>query len=97
MNLILESLNARLLDNGRWVNVIGYLQSSAQVRAKGKRRSVGASEHGKGQDEYDEMPVVQTVLMWDAGAVRATEYEKTLEKQREAWRKTRHIHHQGTA
>jgi len=87
VNLILETVKSELLENGRWVNVIGYVQSTAQAHSRVKRRTPEADGH---KDQREVM--VQAVLMWDAGAIRANEYEKTMEAQREAWRKTRHLH-----
>lgn len=87
VNLVLETVQSELLHNGSWVNVLGYVQGGPQMqtKAKTKRSEIPPSNIGR-------EAMVQAVLIWDAGAIRANEYEKTMEQQREAWRKTGHLH-----
>lgn len=70
------------------MNVIGYVQAPPQTNDRVKRKRANADGH----NDREGGALVQAVLMWDAGAIRATEYEKTMERQREAWKKTRHLH-----
>ena len=85
VNHILEMLNSKLTKRGSWVNVIGYVQGAGETGGKRMRSGLDASSKSN-------TPVVQSVLVWDAGAIRPHEYEQTMEMQREAWRKTRHLH-----
>ena len=70
VKLVLESTKPSCLTRGTWVNVIGYVQEHfkpARSHAKNSRRNAVV-----------EIPRVQAVLMWDAGAVRLDKYEQTL-------------------
>ncbi|EXJ85840.1 hypothetical protein A1O1_06209 [Capronia coronata CBS 617.96] len=72
VNLILESTPSSVLERGRWVNVIGYVQNAHQ----GGRKRKATQLHNK------DLPVfVQAILMWDAGPLRIADYEATLEEQ----------------
>ena len=75
-----------MLETGRWINVIGYVKDLQQTHKATTTTSLVA------RSPWDlGLVLVQAVLIWDAGAVRVNEYEKTMEAQREAWRKTRHV------
>jgi Telomere capping, CST complex subunit len=87
VNLVIETVESGLLDNGSWVNVIGYVQGGPQLQNKAKTKRSGIPSRNTGHKA-----LVQAVLIWDAGAIKANEYEKTLEQQREARRKTRNLH-----
>lgn len=87
LNLILGTFKGELLETGRWVNVIGYVKGRQQTQKVTTRASLEASL----PRDLGEV-LVQAVLIWEVGAMRVNEYEKTMEAQREAWRKTRHVH-----
>ena len=87
VNLVLETIKGELLENGRWINVIGYVREIKQTQKANSRKKTAAT----GVVAVN-APMVQAVLMWDAGAMRVNEYETTMEAQREAWKKTRHTH-----
>lgn len=71
INLLLDTIKTDALPTGSWINIIGYLQHTSlpktRVSSSGRRRTV------------QDLPRVQAILMWNAGAVRVEEYEKTLE------------------
>ncbi len=87
VNLVLETFQGDMLENGRWINVIGYVKGRQQTQETSTGRSLEAD-----LPHLLEIVLVQAVLVWDAGAMRVDEYEKTVEAQREVWRKTRHLH-----
>ncbi|KAK5942775.1 hypothetical protein PMZ80_005341 [Knufia obscura] len=75
INLILETVKRPLLQAGSWVNVIGYVQSISAVK-----RRVSSSRTVKQQDMRTNLPKVQAVLFWDAGALRLDKYEEAIEQ-----------------
>ena len=93
VNLVLQTMGGQLLEPGKWINVIGYVQSQygIQVQPKPVIRPK-RKQLDKNLSEEPKRPLVQAVLIWDAGTAKAEEYEKILEAQREAWKKTRHLH-----
>lgn len=73
MNMALETTTKSCLQDGSWINVIGYVQSiprSTRRRASMSRPQVVA--HAP--------PQVQAVLVWDAGAVKVDQYEQTIKQ-----------------
>jgi hypothetical protein len=87
VNVILEITNSQLLRNGSWINVIGYVQHVPDVQ--GRRQQRGGST---GESRDDQLTVLQAVLVWDAGAIRVSEYEKVMEEHRKAQREARQVH-----
>jgi hypothetical protein len=87
VNVILETANSQELRDGSWINVIGYLQHVPDLQ--GRRQQRRNSTGGKGDDQ---LAVVQAVLIWDAGAIRASEYEKVMEEHRKVQREARQLH-----
>ena len=86
VNLVLETIKGEILENGRWINVIGYVRSGKE-RYDRRKKKADVSRKDMIQDV-----LVQAVLIWDAGIMRPQDYEKTMEAQREAWKTTRHVH-----
>lgn len=85
VDLVLEAATEGLLQNGAWLNVIGYVKGGQSVSTKRKRPdSTVTANHGE--------ILVQAVLIWDAGPIDAGMYEKTIEMQRQAWKDTRNLH-----
>lgn len=73
VNLILESTKPATLQNGCWVNVIGYTQGTP-IHGRAKR--------GLANQATPAVACVQAILIWDAGAISLSDYENTLEEQR---------------
>ena len=59
---------------GTWINVIGYTLALPRLT---RTRNMSSARDGGQQ-----AALLQAVLIWDAGAVRAGEYENTLSEQR---------------
>ena len=67
------------MTDGRWLNVIGYVLSGPQEK---KRKSTNAGNAQSTSKEVP-LPIVQAVLLWDAGAINVDEYERVLQKHME--------------
>lgn len=72
INMVLEGMNLDLLQPGSWINVIGYVRSRSMPTA---RRSSTSRRKA-----MVELPEIQAVLIWSAGAVQVDKYEKTMEE-----------------
>lgn len=72
INMVLEGMNLDLLQPGSWINVIGYVRSRSMPTA---RRSSTSRRKA-----MVELPEIQAVLVWSAGAVQVDKYEKTMEE-----------------
>lgn len=70
ISMVLEGMKPDLLQPGNWINVIGYVRnrslSTARRSSTSRRKIVG------------ELPEVQAVLVWSAGAIQVDKYEKTM-------------------
>lgn len=64
VRLVLETVERAVLQKGAWVNVVGYVLFVERRDHKAKA-AIG-------------VPMVQALLMWDAGAVRVDQYEQVL-------------------
>ena len=85
VNLVLETVSSQLLQNGNWINIIGYVQGGPEIRGKSKKTRPGTWH------AYSE-PEVQGVLIWDASNIRVEDYQITLEEQRRVQSQIRHLH-----
>lgn len=85
VNLVLETVSSKLLQSGSWVNLIGYVKSEPIVRGRPKRTRPDPME-------VHSVPEIQAVLLWDAGIIRAEDYESTMEEQRSVQKQIRHLH-----
>jgi hypothetical protein len=74
---VLETIKSTDLQAGSWLNVIGYVRSSPASKNKRKRAEEPAPI-------LLPQVVVQAILIWNAGAVSISEYERTLSHQQEA-------------
>lgn len=76
---VLRSVTSTDVQAGSWLNVIGYVRRSLPRKNKRKRSDESASTL---------LPqlVVQAVLIWNAGSVKSSEYERTLSHQQEVKR-----------
>lgn len=72
VNLLLETTRVDVLQPGSWINIIGYVQYGQ----KAKPRRGKANEKRIGEN----LPKVQAILAWNAGAVQVEKYERTLEE-----------------
>lgn len=77
VDAVLETTQPSCFEPGSWINVIGFIAVPA-CRGR-KRKQSDLFYHPPDQDV-----VVQAVLIWNAGAVRITEYEKIMERQKQA-------------
>lgn len=84
VKLILETVDASLLRTGAWVNIIGY----SRLTGPKSRRNKAKTQQGS----RVEIPSMQAVLMWPAGALRVEDYEITLEEQRSAQKQSKSLH-----
>ena len=87
VNIILGTIKGAMLETGSWINVIGYVKGRQQTQKVTTGKSLEAN-----LPRMSGEVLVQAVLVWDAGAMQINEYEKTMEAQREAWRKMKHVH-----
>jgi hypothetical protein len=79
VNIVLEASKRDVAREGTWLNVIGYVRTESTYR-------------GTNNDNTEQcLPVVQAVLMWDAGAIDVKNYEKILQQQAETRTKARGI------
>lgn len=73
---VLENVKSIDLQAGSWLNVIGYV-----------RRSLPSKNKRKQADELRDMllpqVVVQAILIWNAGALKHSDYERMLSHQQE--------------
>jgi hypothetical protein len=74
---VLSTINATELQAGSWLNVIGYVRRSQSSRHKRKRAADPVLP-------VQPQIIVQAILIWNAGAIKITEYEKILIYQHEA-------------
>ena len=65
------------LQAGSWLNVIGYVRRSQSSKHKRKRAADPVVS-------VQPQVIVQAILIWNAGALKIAEYEKTLIRQHEA-------------
>lgn len=85
VNIVLDTAKRELMHDGRWLNVIGYV------------RSVPASADNKQAvaptllPREASLPVVQAILLWDAGAIDVKKYESILQEQMEVRAQARAI------
>lgn len=73
VNMLLESMKIDAVQPGSWINIIGYVRNKSPRKA---RRSL-SGHRMVGED----LPKIQAILIWNAGAVQVRNYEKTLEEQ----------------
>ena len=74
---VLETVKSTDLHVGSWLNIIGYVRRSLASRNKRKRAQDPAPV-------LQPQVIVQAILIWNAGAVSISEYERTLSCQQEA-------------
>jgi Telomere capping, CST complex subunit len=75
VRLVLESINARDLQRGSWVNIIGYLRKPEQRQKK-------STSSNTNNIQAPEIPIVQAIIVWGAGAIKVASYETALVSQR---------------
>ena len=75
VRLVLESTNAHDLQRGSWVNVIGYLRKPEQRQKK-------STSLNSNNIQRPEIPIVQAIIAWGAGAIKVANYETALVSQR---------------
>lgn len=91
VNLLLENLKSTDTRIGEWVNVMGYIERQGgtsqapreldgRVRSRKRKPGVDAVNQWNGGEVK-----VQAIMLWSAGAIKLSEYEKSLEgrKRRE--------------
>lgn len=78
VNLLLSTLKATDTQVGEWVNVIGYVEVSDEASAA-RQQQRGAKDAARRMTGVSR---VQAVMLWSAGAVRITDYEKVLEERK---------------
>ena len=71
VQLVLESITRHDLQQGAWLNVVGYVRRSEEQQKSKKAPDAHASNMAQGLR-------IQAILLWDAGAVLIREYEKVL-------------------
>jgi hypothetical protein len=76
VQLVLESINAHDLQRGSWLNIIGYLRKPEQRQKK-------TTSSNTNNIQRPEIPIVQAIIVWDAGAIKVANYETALVNQRE--------------
>ena len=74
---VLETVKSTDLHVGSWLNIVGYVRRSLASRNKRKRAKDPAPV-------LQPQVIVQAILIWNAGAVSISEYERTLSHQQEA-------------
>ncbi|KAL9637672.1 MAG: hypothetical protein Q9164_002061 [Protoblastenia rupestris] len=87
LNLLLENINREDMEIGAWVNVVGYLGDVATdtEESNHRRKRVRDEEFSKGRRTL--RVEVQAVLLWNAGGVKLTDYEKAVEERTRTARK----------
>ena len=75
VRLVLESINAHDLQRGSWVNIIGYLRKPEQRQKK-------STSSNTNNIQTPEIPIVQAIIVWAAGAIKVASYETALVSQR---------------
>ena len=78
VRLVLESINAHDLQRGSWINIIGYLQKPEQ-----RQKKTTSSNTNTNNIQRPEIPIVQAIIVWSAGAIKVANYETALVSQRE--------------
>ena len=84
VNLLLETIERENLEIGAWVNVIGYVGGVSRGEEAGllgrnqssKLKHVDADTGGKTVKVE-----VQAVMVWSAGAVKTSDYERAIERR----------------
>jgi hypothetical protein len=76
VRLVLESINAHDLQRGSWVNIIGYVRRPEQRQ----KRTISSNANNT---QKPEIPIVQAIIVWGAGAIKVADYETALVNQRE--------------
>jgi hypothetical protein len=76
VQLVLESMKAHDLQRGSWLNIIGYLRKPEQRQKK-------AISSNTNNIQKSEIPIVQAIIVWGAGAIKVANYETALVSQRE--------------
>ena len=76
VRLVLESINAHDLQRGSWLNIIGYLRKPEQRQKK-------TTSSNTDNIQRPEIPIVQAIIVWGAGAIKVANYETALVGQRE--------------
>ena len=78
VRLVLESIKAHDLQRGSWLNIIGYLQKPEQ-----RQKKTTSSNTNTNNIQRPEIPIVQAIIVWGAGAIKVANYETALISQRE--------------
>ena len=78
VNLVLETTKRQDLEVGAWVNVIGYIQDSAEAAAREEPAQEAKIAIGSGLPEQRTCVPIQVIMLWNAGAIDLTEYEKAV-------------------
>lgn len=76
INHVVATIKSTELQAGSWLNVIGYVRRSRSPKNKRKRM---ADAFVTSQPQV----LVQAVLIWNAGAIKIADYERTLAHQQE--------------
>jgi hypothetical protein len=76
---VLSTVKSTDLQAGSWLNVIGYVRRSLPRKSKRKRAN---------DPTLITLPhvIVQAILIWNAGAVKISDYESMLSHQQEVKR-----------
>jgi hypothetical protein len=67
----LESIKGHDLQRGSWLNIIGYVRKPEQRQ---KKTTSSNTEDVK----IAAIPIVQAIIVWDAGAIKVADYEAAL-------------------
>jgi hypothetical protein len=76
VRLVLESIKAHDLQRGSWLNIIGYVRKPEQRQKK-------PTNSDTDEVRMASLPIVQAIVVWDAGAIKVADYEAALVRQRE--------------
>lgn len=86
VNLLLSTLQTTDTQVGEWVNVIGYVESTNGACDARRQQLHGESAQQQGGKEAARRTRgvyrVQAIMLWSAGAVRITDYERALEERK---------------
>ena len=87
LNLLLENIKREDMEIGAWVNVVGYLGDVAMDAEENNRRRKRARDEEFSKGRRTLRVEVQAVLLWNAGGVKLTDYEKVVEERTRTPRK----------
>lgn len=77
---VLETANHELLQDGAWLNIIGYVRKPVKTSMDERIRSNGRRRLKRSRQN---VPLIEVSMIWSAGAIKLPDYQTALGKYQE--------------